>query len=180
MRQFNLGLKERVEITHGEAKALVKSRVGRCQLAAGFEALVALPEPGEHRVGCVVLGQPSFYLRRTDEQEPRYLHAWAGSTYLGRYKQYDLWYCDEVNNGGSIPTLAARYGEDGDYMSGPLSGWIPDQPDHPLVVARIRAEAKGLDCRASEYQGKMARHPNGVLYPISAEAQAVELFGPLQ
>src|SRR4051812_620135 len=71
----------------------------------------------------------------------------GGATLLygGKPKRYDFYYCGSQP---VEPTVIARYGDEpGDYMSGLPFGWIPDDPEHPLVFARILAEGRGLDVR---------------------------------
>ena len=53
-------------------------------------------------------------LIRLSETEPaRYEHDCDVCVYLGRYKEYDLYFC---NN--HTPTVIARYGIHGEYLSG--------------------------------------------------------------
>jgi hypothetical protein len=74
--------------------------------------------------------------------------------------------------------VIARWSPDGpDYSSGMCFGWIEDQPDSPLVEARKRAEAKGLNVQREIYAGKMKRHPSGMYYTEGSEADIAELFG---
>lgn len=62
------------------------------------------------------------------------------------------------------PTLIARWSSDGpDYSSGLCFGWIDDRPHSPLVEARRRAEALGLDVRRDYYAGNMVRMSNGMV-----------------
>jgi hypothetical protein len=84
-----------------------------------------------------------------------------GDVYLGRYSgeyriigeisHYDLWYCPQDLCG---PTIVARWSSYGpDYGSGMVFGWILDKksPGHPLVIARKRAQALGLDVNEHEF-----------------------------
>jgi hypothetical protein len=53
----------------------------------------------------------------------RHEHDCACCTYLGQHEQYDLHYC-----GRGRPTVIARFGPDGDYLSGmdfAIDGSIP-------------------------------------------------------
>lgn len=103
-----------------------------------------------------------------------------GCTFLGRYQvgeaRYDLWYSSRP--GEYEPTLVARWSPDGpDYSSGLGFGWIEEGGVRPLVEARKRAEALGLDVRREQYAGKMRRHSSGMYYTVGQEAQVAELFG---
>jgi hypothetical protein len=70
--------------------------------------------------------------------EPRHEHDCDCCTYLGHFEKYDLYHCAHGGN----PTVIARYGDDGDYMSGMcFAGQVK-----PLGVAKERALAKGLNC----------------------------------
>lgn len=79
--------------------------------------------------------------------------------FLGRYKQYDLYYAAEEIGG---PTVVARFGNDGpEYSSGMCFGWLP-KPEHPLVEARRRSQARGLDVQAATYEDKMHEVAPGI------------------
>ncbi len=89
-----------------------------------------------------------------------------GGVFLGRYTygtlNYDLWHCPQFSDG---VTVVARFGNDGcDYMSGMCFGWMDDQPAHPLVIARQRAEERGLNVEREIYAGKMKRGRGGIIY----------------
>lgn len=86
--------------------------------------------------------------------------------FLGNYEQFDLYWYDQ---GEFEPTLVARYGNDGpEYYSGLCFGWTPDAETSPLVVARKLAQARGLDVRAEQYEGKMIRiSPNMIAHQDS-------------
>lgn len=78
--------------------------------------------------------------------------------FLGRFGKHDLWYGPDACG----PTIVARWSPNGpDYSSGMCFGYIEDRPDHPLVEARKRAEALGLDVERDKWAGKMHRLPNG-------------------
>lgn len=99
----------------------------------------------------------------------------AAGVFLGTHqvgnRAYDLYYIPCDAHMGPEPTLSARYGNGaGDYMSGLPFGWNPDQQG-PLFVARVLAEARGLDCRRAEYHNKLRREGN-VLIPIDRETPA--------
>ena len=54
----------------------------------------------------------------------RYEHDCACCIYLGQEKQYDLYYCRQMG----MPTVIARFGNNGDYLSGmsfAVDGSIP-------------------------------------------------------
>lgn len=54
---------------------------------------------------------------------PRYEHDCAVCRSLGQWKQYDLYFCEKQAAG---PTVIARYGVGGDYLSGMgFAGSIP-------------------------------------------------------
>lgn len=67
-------------------------------------------------------------------EEARYLHDCEECVFLGTYNQYDLYFC------GANPTVIARYGTDGDYLSG--LHFIPYEP--ALALAASRAIEAGL------------------------------------
>lgn len=102
----------------------------------------------------------------------RHEHDCSGCTFLGHYKEYDLYWCPQ----GGHPTLIARYGTCGDYLSGLSFGWAPGDNTSPLVVARKLAQRKGLDVRQEQYDGKLKRHPSGMLYEECQQEQVDELF----
>jgi hypothetical protein len=66
--------------------------------------------------------------------EARYQHDCEECVFLGTHDRYDLYFC-EAN-----PTVIARYGIDGDYLSGLLLA--PTVP--VLALAAIRAIAAGV------------------------------------
>ncbi len=45
---------------------------------------------------------------------PRYDHDCPCCIFLGKEEQYDLYYCRQMG----MPTVIARFGPDGDYLSG--------------------------------------------------------------
>jgi hypothetical protein len=49
--------------------------------------------------------------------EARYKHDCNKCVFLGNYNEYDLYFC-AIGNFMVEPTVIARYGEDGDYLSG--------------------------------------------------------------
>lgn len=66
--------------------------------------------------------------------EARYLHDCEECVFLGTHERYDL-YCCPAN-----PTVIARYGTDGDYLSGLLvAGTVP-----VLAIATVRAITAGV------------------------------------
>lgn len=66
--------------------------------------------------------------------ETRYMHDCEECVFLGTHDQYDLYYC-EAN-----PTVIARYGAEGDYLSGLLlASLVP-----VLAIATVRAINAGL------------------------------------
>lgn len=102
-------------------------------------------------------------------EKPQYdCDAEHNCTFLGRHNEFDLWYTafDAIG-----PTVIARYSSDGpDYYSGMCFGWIEDyQPDHPLVEARKRAEAMGLDVQRERFAGRMRRYSSWMYYQLPKE-----------
>lgn len=103
--------------------------------------------------------------------------------FLGRFRSqewnnhpYDLWWGPDCCG----PTIVARWSPDGpDYSSGMTFGWFEDRPLSPLVEARKRAEARGLDVEREQWAGKMKRHGSGIYYVAGNEADAETLFGHL-
>lgn len=76
----------------------------------------------------------------TDEQVPLFTHDSPCCTFLGVHDGYDLYWCDQ---GHSLPTVLARYGNEGhEYKSGML---FADRGLEPhLVEAKRRAVERGL------------------------------------
>lgn len=65
------------------------------------------------------------------QEQPRYKHDCTSCTFLGRYSEYDLYFCKQ---GGNNPTVLARFSSQGpDYLSG------MDSEMAPLAEARKRA-----------------------------------------
>jgi hypothetical protein len=76
------------------------------------------------------------YLRRVISGQ-RYEHTCPSCTFLGRWLEYDLYFCPQ---GGSCPTVIGRYGN---YSPSYTSGLaLTNTPC--LVVAMHRAIARGL------------------------------------
>ena len=70
-------------------------------------------------------------------EKPRFVHDCDKCTFLGQFLEYDLYYCPQ----GNIPTVIARFGDEGwDYRSGMYCAEI----DPVLKEARKRAKEKGL------------------------------------
>lgn len=68
----------------------------------------------------------------------RYDHDCGACVFLGQFGSADLYFCPQ---GGSIPTVIARYSSSGaDYTSGIFAG--NRHPD--LLEAKMRATARGL------------------------------------
>lgn len=92
--------------------------------------------------------------------KPRHKHDCDCCVFLGHYDkgetQYDLYYCPQPAMPES--TLIARFGPDGDYLSGMVFGWGEDQ-HHPLVVARMAAEEHELECYRHKYRPRPDRIP---------------------
>lgn len=82
--------------------------------------------------------QPANIVHAIPMVTPIHKHNCDCCTFLGTYKyKYDLYYC---GNAIPCPTVIARYGEDGDYISG-----IPFiTNDEVLAIAAQRAIDKGL------------------------------------
>jgi len=67
----------------------------------------------------------------------RFSHDCKACTPLGQFEEYDLYHCMQ---GGSMPTVLARYGNEGpEYVSGLFS-----VSEGPLFEAQNRARARGL------------------------------------
>lgn len=66
--------------------------------------------------------------------KPQHLHDCEECVFLGTQENYDLYYCS------ANPTVIARYGSDGDY----LSGLILTERIPVLAVAAERAIAAGV------------------------------------
>ncbi len=79
----------------------------------------------------------------------RYTHDCAGCTFLGQWQEYDLYFCLQF---GKIPTVIARYGDEGrEYISGLkfaepglnlLTGKV--ETFEPLAAAKRIAIEQGL------------------------------------
>lgn len=70
--------------------------------------------------------------------EARYPHDCEECAFLGTHGQYDLYFCD------TTPTVIARYGIDGDYLSGLT------QAPHEPVLARAITKAISLGLLTEE------------------------------
>jgi len=70
---------------------------------------------------------------------PRHLHDCDQCIFLGRHNRADLYWC--AQGSGDYPTLIARYGKHGNYVSGLLHA--DHNPD--LAEARTRAMRIGLN-----------------------------------
>jgi len=69
--------------------------------------------------------------------KPRYKHGCSDCTFLGTRNEYDLYFCPQ----GTLPTVIARYGNEGhEYKSG-MAGAEAD-PD--LGEAKRLAKERGL------------------------------------
>ena len=69
--------------------------------------------------------------------KPQHTHDCDSCTFLGTSANYDLYHCGQE---GSMPTVIARYGEDGSYKSGMYFA----SRDKELGEAKELAIAKGL------------------------------------
>jgi len=67
---------------------------------------------------------------------PRYGNDCSECTFLGQCGEYDLYFCTQ--SGVGIPTVIARFGEGGDYLSG-MNSDIP-----VLKTAKRLARERGL------------------------------------
>ena len=73
-------------------------------------------------------------------EKPRYQHDCNTCTFLGQYKEYDLYYCPQ---GGGRDTVIGRFSDNGpDYISGIL--FAKNGTLSPLVEALKRASSIGL------------------------------------
>ena len=72
----------------------------------------------------------------SDRMNRRFDHDCESCTFLGQWKEYDLYFCTQ---GGSMPTVIARFSSEGqDYTSG-IHSMNPC-----LIVAQARATRMGL------------------------------------
>ena len=85
--------------------------------------------------------------KRKKATAPKYKHDCSQCTFLGCYYYkgitYDLYYCPQ----SGIPTFIARYGENGNYLSGinfAISDLLNGHSNSPLAMALKTAEKKGL------------------------------------
>jgi hypothetical protein len=91
-----------------------------------------------------------FGLWRRDvlvKAQPRYEHDCSRCVFLGRYREYDLYWCPQDRSPPNAwPTVIARWSSCGpDYLSGmPISPRLGMK--HPLTVAMKRAKQRGLRC----------------------------------
>jgi hypothetical protein len=68
----------------------------------------------------------------------RYQHDCDECKPLGQHDEFDLYYCDQHG----MPTVIARFGEDGDYMSGMCfanSGPLKEARTRAIVLDYIKA-----------------------------------------
>lgn len=73
--------------------------------------------------------------------KPRYVHDCYKCEFLGVFKNYDLYYCGAEPVSGQ--TLIARYGPDGDYISGFESGRSGFHPILAVAYAMHVAAKEG-------------------------------------
>jgi hypothetical protein len=69
----------------------------------------------------------------------RYEHTCEDCKPLGEFKEFDLYYCPQNMGSTSIPTVIARFGENGEYYSGLV---FADKIE-PLGIAKARAIEAG-------------------------------------
>lgn len=94
---------------------------------------------------------------RENLRTPVYTHDSDCCSYLGRFGDYDLYYCPQ----GNIPTVIMRFGDEGPmYYSGMTlaegSGW---PQAHPLIVAARVARSRAI--QAGLYHPRGPRHIPG-------------------
>ncbi len=84
--------------------------------------------------------------------EIRYEHDCDHCKPLGMFRDFDLYYCPQ----GGLPTVIARYGEDGNYTSG-----LDAADRHPeLAEARARSVTAGYIAAVPDNAGSNgAKHP---------------------
>ena len=85
-----------------------------------------------------------------ESQTPTHEHDCTTCQYLGSYEYkgatYDLYFCNSQGL-SKTPTVIARYGEDGDYLSGmrfARSAVQDGDLSYPLAEAYMRSAKKGL------------------------------------
>jgi hypothetical protein len=87
-------------------------------------------------------------MNNKSNEKPQFKHDCSNCTFLGRHRddyEYDLYHCMQ---GGSLPTVIARYGDYGpDYLSGIEFGHaevLIGEFNKPLAQAYMRAKALDL------------------------------------
>lgn len=80
----------------------------------------------------------------TDSVTPMFTHDCEQCVFLGHYNNHDLYYCGHPDVQQGIPTLIARWGNDGpEYSSGmAFVGTIPE-------ITEAYRRAKKLGCQLS-------------------------------
>ena len=71
--------------------------------------------------------------------KPRFGHDCVDCVFLGSYEKHDLSYCEKTS---ILPTVIARYGEGGDYVSGMILATV--KGIRYLYEAKRRAIKRGL------------------------------------
>lgn len=95
------------------------------------------------------------------DDKPRYTHDCEKCMYLGNFEKYDLYWCMQ---GVNIPTVIARYGDEGSEYT---SGWEIDVP--PLNEARLRVfKQLGEFVEAQAQQQQYVQDVAGILELIDA------------
>lgn len=112
---------------------------------------------------------------------PRYEHDCTCCVFLGRYDEgdrpYDLYYHPDTGESRYWITIVARYSSEGaNYMSGMCFGYTGRC--RPLVEARRRAEAAGLDvCRDLYHQDNIPAPGEMILVNVEGVDEWSEFRG---
>ena len=74
--------------------------------------------------------------------KPRYIHDCSQAYYLGRFQEFDLYYCDHLGS-KFLRTVVARFGNSPEEY---LSGMLNAQYEESLREALDRAIKLGIHC----------------------------------
>ena len=82
-------------------------------------------------------------------ENPQYQHDCDTCTFLGQYKNYDLYFCPQRG----LPTVIARWSDNGpDYTSGMV--FAKNGTSKPLVEALKRANKMGISTKQAYNRNK--------------------------
>ena len=87
----------------------------------------------------ITIVEQTTFKKRNADFTPRYQHYCDNCIFLAKFNEYDLYFCPQ----GGDPTVIARFGTDGDYLSG-ITNIRFNDARCPLWMALYIAKAKHL------------------------------------